>query len=531
MFAPLSFLIILCIISIVALIAERAKISFPIAFIVAGILLTLIPGMPLTPVNPEFILVIFLPPLLMEAAYSTSLRDLQFNGRPIFLLAFLLVIVTSFSVGYVYYGMVPDATLALGVVLGAIVSPPDAVAATAILKKAHVPKRVVTILEGESLLNDATGLVLYKFAVAAVVTGSFHLLPASGLFLWMVISGAAIGAGVGWIYMALFPRIQEQSVEILASFIVPYVVYILAEMFDSSGVLAVVTAGLVVGWYGPEKFSHSYRLTAEAIWKMVVFVLNGLVFLLIGLEFPSVLSNLWNYSPATLVWYAIVISVTMIVVRMVWVFFGAYVIRFLYPAWRKVDPYPAWQNVFIIGWIGMRGVVSLAIALALPYTLADGSQFPDRSLIIFLAVAAIFVTLVLQGLTLPWMVRHLKFKFNSHVIFEDWHARVTATKRALKRLEELAAEPETYLPAVERVQSLYQDKLKSLGDGPNTPLVDPEMPDSNNHPIIQAEHKVWKEVLETERETVVSLRKAYTIGDDVMRQILHEIDVLANRVY
>lgn len=524
-----TFLILLLSICVVAYLAQRVKLAYPIAFVLAGMALAVVPGFPSLQVPPEALLLIFLPPLLTEAAYFTSLRDLRANSRPVIQLALGLVIVTGVVVAYTVHWIQPELSLAVGFVLGAIISPPDAVAAVSITRNVTVPKRVMTILEGESLVNDATGLVMYKFAVAAVVLGTFSFSEASMQFVWMVISGVGIGWALGWAYMKIFPLIREMSVEILSTFLVPYAAYLLAEAVHGSGVLAVVAGGLTVGWYAPQRFTPMLRIPAEAVWRMVTFVLNGLVFLLIGLHFPGLLQRLSFYNAEDLIALSVAVPLVAILIRFVWVYVVGYGIRFLFPRIRKKDPYPPWQNVFIIAWTGMRGVVSLATALALPFYNADGDPFPHRDLIIFLAFDVILVTLVLQGLSLPWITRKLSLTYDGNVLYEQWQARKEAAVNAMQRLEDLRHDESIQSAAFDRIISHYNDRLTSLGDGPNTPLNPTSPPEAEVHPLILTENRIWREVLEAEREAVVCLRQRFRISDDVMHEVLRDIDLLHNR--
>ncbi len=337
-------LILLLAVCVVAYLAMRVRLATPIAFVVAGMALAVVPGFPAFEIPPDWLLMLFLPPLLTEAAYFTSPRDFIHNKRPILQLAIGLTIATCVAVAYTVNWLVPEMSLTLGFVLGAIISPPDAVAAVSMTRQVNIPKRLMTILEGESLINDATGLVLYKFAVAAVVTGTFSLAEASLHFVWMVASGITCGWLIGWAFMRIFPRIKEMSVEILSTFLVPYASYLLVESLDGSGVLAVVTTGLTVGWYAPERFGPTFRIPANAVWKMVTFVLNGLVFLIIGLHFPTILKNISDYSWMEIIDLTVAVPLVAIVVRFVWVYAVAYGTRFLMPSVRKADPYPPWPK-------------------------------------------------------------------------------------------------------------------------------------------------------------------------------------------
>lgn len=524
------FLLAFAAICVLAALAARINLTFPIMFVLGGIALALgVPELADISIEPHHILFVFLPPLLMEAAYFTSLRDFRAALLPIMQLAVGLVLFTVVITGFVADHLIPGMTFALGAVLGAIISPPDAVAATSILRHLRIPKRVVTILEGESLVNDASALVLYALAVAAVTTGGFSLAHASMDFVWMAGAGTAVGLCIGYGYIRFFPLIREPSIEILSTFLLPYTAYAVAEAAHASGVLAVVAAGLYIAWHSPRLFNAEFRLSSVAVWKMVVFILNALVFLLIGLKVPGIVAAQSTDKTLTLIGYAAGICVAALIIRLIWVFVMAYGTRYLFPkSFRKEAP--PWQNVFVVAWTGMRGVVSLATALALPYTLADGiTPFPMREEILFITLCVILFTLIGQGLTLPFILRKLPLIFNPRLAHEDWYARLYAARQALSRLNELSDEYELHGHTYDRIKGYYEDRIASLGDGPNTPLAPDEMPGARNHPYIRAQYEVWKEVLKAEEQAVLALRKSFHIGDDVMHDLLRDIDLLAHR--
>jgi CPA1 family monovalent cation:H+ antiporter len=524
------FLILLLSVCIVAYLAQRMNMAQPIAFVVAGIALASIPDFPSFEIPPEMLLLIFLPPLLSEAAYFTSLRDFMANKRPILQMAISLVLATCVGVAFTVNWLMPEISLALGFVLGAIISPPDAVAAVAVTKKVSLPKKLTVLLEGESLINDATGLVLYKFAVAAVVTGAFSMLDASLNFLWMCTSGLFLGWLLGWLYIKIFPKIKDIAVEILSTLLIPYASYLLAESVHGSGVLAVVATGIVISWHGPRIFPPAFRIPAQAVWRMTTFVLNGLVFLLIGMYFPGILKGLSAYDVYDLVTLSIAVPLVAILIRFAWIFGITYIPLLFTSCEATKKSCPSWQNLFIVAWTGMRGVVSLATALALPTVLADGwTSFPHRDLIIFLAFDVILVTLVLQGLSLPWLINKLSLVYDGHIFQEQWLAKKEAAETAMRRLEELQQDGNLHAAALERIVSHYKDRLESLGDGPNTPLNLADSKSQEHHPLIASENHIWKEVLSAERRAVVCLRQTFTIGDEVMHEILRDIDLLHNR--
>ena len=363
------FVGLLLAVAVLALLARKLHIPYPILFVIGGLLLGLIPKLPKVRLDPELVFLFFLPPLLFPAALFTSWRDFRVNLRPISLLAIGLVLFTTVAVALLahYFMGLP---LAAGFVLGAIISPPDAIAATAIADRLKVPRRIVTILEGESLVNDATALVAYRFAVVAVVTGSFSLAHASGQFFIVGIGGILIGLAIGWLAEQFHKRVDDAPIEITVSLLTPFAAYLAAERLGVSGVLAVVTAGLYLGWRMPELLTFKTRLQGGPVWEMVEFLLNGFVFILIGLQLPEVLRALsGNAIPIPrLVWYALLISLAVILIRILWVFPATYLPRLIFKKLCKHDPYPKWQHVTIVAWTGMRGVVSLAAALALPLT-------------------------------------------------------------------------------------------------------------------------------------------------------------------
>src|SRR5436190_6274472 len=400
------FVGLLLAVAVLALLARRLTIPYPILFVVGGLLLGLIPKLPKVRLDPELVFLFFLPPLLFPAALFTSWRDFRANLRPISLLAIGLVLFTTVAVAWLAHHFM-GLPLTAGFVLGAIISPPDAIAATAIAARLKVPRRIVTILEGESLVNDATALVAYRFAVMAVVTGSFWLARASGQVFLVGIGGILIGLAVGWLAGQFHKRVDDAPIEITVSLLTPFVAYLSAERLSVSGVLAVVTAGLYLGWRLPELLTFKTRLQGGPVWEMVEFLLNGFVFILIGLQLPEVLRALSHNSISIprLVWYALLISLAVILIRLLWVFPAAYLPRLLSKKLRQRDPYPSWRHVTILAWTGMRGVVSLAAAMALPITMQDGRPFPGRDLILFLTFLVILGTLVVHGVMLPPLFR------------------------------------------------------------------------------------------------------------------------------
>jgi len=446
-------------------VARRLNFPYPIALVIGGAALGFLPELPQFPFDPQFILVLVLPPILYQTALLTSWRDFKANIRPIGLLAVGLVIATTLAVGAALKFVAPDIPWAAAFVLGAIVSPPDAVAATAILTRLNVPRRVVTILEGESLVNDASGLVLYKFAVAAVLTGTFSLRDASVEFVGVAIAGILIGIVVGRIFISIHRYLRDVFIEVLMTFAVPYIAYILAESLHVSGVLAVVAAGLVRGRYAPEIVSAEMRIIARSVWKLFVFLLTSLVFILIGLQLSGILGRLTGYSAGDLMLYATLVSVVAIAVRFAWIYPATWLPRLVSARLRERDPTPTEQELFIMSWCGMRGIVSLAAALALPLALEGGAPFPGRDLIVFLTFVVIAVTLVVQGLTLGPLIRVLRVGTDWSEHEEEQHARFALGKAAIAAIDELAAKEGTAPELAERIRAEFAEKIRIAPPG------------------------------------------------------------------
>lgn len=401
-------------IAMLTMLSEKLRVSYPILLVISGLLISLIPGMPSISLQPDLVFLIFLPPLLYAAAWNTSWKDFWKMRRAIGLLSFGLVIFTSAAVAIVSHAIIPDFSLAFGFLLGGIISPPDAVAATSVLQGLKVPKRVVTILEGESLVNDASSLIVFRFALAAIITGQFTLLDATKQFAMVAAMGVVIGVVIAYIVYLIhrfFPT--TASIDAALTLITPYAMYITAEHFHFSGVLAVVSGGLFLTYRSQEIFNSESRIQIAGLWDTLVFLLNGFVFILIGLQLPGIISGLGNYSVGQAIGYAVIISIVTIIVRIIWVFPGAYLPRMLFKSIRKNEPNPGWRTVFLVAWSGMRGVVSLASALAIPLTLA-GDAFPHRNLILFITFVVILITLVMQGLSLKPLIRLLKIEATDH---------------------------------------------------------------------------------------------------------------------
>src|SRR5256886_1397989 len=517
------FVGLLLAVAVLALLARRLHISYPILFVVGGLVLGLIPKLPKVRLDPELVFLFFLPPLLFPAALFTSWRDFRANLRPISLLAVGLVLFTTVAVALLAHHFM-GLPLATGFVLGAIISPPDAIAATAIADRLRVPRRIVTILEGESLVNDSTALIAYRFAVLAVVTGSFSLAQAGGQFFVVGIGGILLGLAIGWLAEQFHKRVDDAPIEITVSLLTPFAAYLSAERLGVSGVLAVVTAGLYLGRRMPEILTFQTRLRGGPVWEMVEFLLTGFVFILIGLQLPEVLRALsTNSIPIRrLVCYALVLSLVVILIRILWVFPATYLPRLLFKTIREKDPYPSWRHVTIVAWTGMRGVVSLAAALALPLTIQNGSPFPGRDLILFLTFIVILATLVVQGLSLPLLIRWLGIKDDGAAEKEEREARLKANQAALARLNEIAERDPAKADALQRLRIEYEDRIRQLEPYENA---------DTWRGLFSSEYEhLSYEALRVERRIILRLRNQSVISDEVLRRIQRDIDLAEARL-
>jgi CPA1 family monovalent cation:H+ antiporter len=413
--------ILTVLISLSALI-EKIRLPHPVFFVVAGLTIGFIPLLPDLLLDPDVVFVVFLPPLLYDAAFRTSWHDFKTDIRPISALAVSLVFFTTITVAVTAYYFIPGFNWPLAFLLGAIISPPDAVAATGIIKGLGLNKRVITILEGESLVNDASALIAYRYALAAVATGSFVFWQASLQFLLVAGGGIIIGVVIGYILVWAHKKITNNpAVETGLTLLTPFLSYLAAEQVHTSGILSVVSTGLFISWHSHEIFSYQTRMRARIVWDTLMFLLTGFVFILIGMQLPDILKQLGNYTLIQLIGYGVIISVVTILVRIIWIFAGAYSAKLFRKERKGIDAMSSkieeetiWKNVLIISWTGTRGVISLAAALAIPLTLYNGTAFPQRPMILFLCFVVIFITLVVQGLSLQPLVRLLGVKPTSN---------------------------------------------------------------------------------------------------------------------
>src|SRR5881409_1348670 len=422
-------LICLVAVALLAIVARKIRVPYPILLTIGGVGLALVPGLPTIHLEPELVFNLFLPPLLYPAAVYTSWRDFRANLRSILPLAIVLVLITMAATAGVFHSLT-GLPLAVAFVFGALISPPDAVAALAVTQNLRVPRKIIVILEGESLVNDATSFISFRFAVAAVLTGNFSLGQASLQFLFVAAGGIAVGLATGWLATQLQKRLDDPPVQTMFSLLTPYVAYFSGESLHVSGILAVVIAGMYYGWRAPRVLSGRMRLQAVPVWEMVLFILNGILFMLIGLELPQVITVLTPGTVTRVAWLAIVFVAVIVLVRFVWVFGATYLPRLLSQTFRRKNPAP-WKQTALIAWTGMRGADSLAGALAIPLVFANGQPFPGRDLILLLTFCVIFATLVLQGLTLTPLVHWLKVVDDRVTEKEERLARLKANEAAL----------------------------------------------------------------------------------------------------
>jgi Na+/H+ antiporter len=509
----LQLLILLTALAAMLVIAAVWRIPVALLFVTGGLVLGFVPGLPHFQLAPDLVLVAILPPLLYSSAFFTGLRDLRANLRPISLLSVGLVAATTCAVALIAHVAVSGLSWATAFTLGAIVSPTDAIAATEIIRRVGAPRRIVAIIEGESLVNDGLALVLYKTAVTAAVAGTFSLWDASWRLIVNVIGGVAVGLAVGYVVRLVRRRVDDAPTEVALALLSGYLAYLPATAIGVSGVLAAVTIGVYMGWYTPQLTNGITRLSGNAFWEILTFIINALLFALVGLQLHGILNRLGGRSTASLIRDAAVVAAVVIVTRILWVPVFTYLPRFLFRRIRERDPYPPWQYPAVISWAGIRGAVSLAAALALP------TNFPERDLIVFLTFAVILVTLVGQGLTLPWLIRLLHVEDDGGAEREDAKARVKAAEAALARLEELEGEGWVRDDTAERTRGAYRfrtDRFRARYEGGDDEGVEERS---------QQYQRLRRELLEAERQAVVRLRNEGRITEDVMQRVQRDIDL------
>src|SRR5688500_3401550 len=523
-----AILVLLVAAAAMAYVAGRVGVPYALMLVIGGLALGFVPGLPRVALEPQYVFVLFLPPLLYYAALQTSWRDFRANIRPISTLAFGLTLFTTAAVAAIAKWLIPDFDWATAFELGAIVSPPAAVAAAAAAQRLRVPKRVVTVLEGESLLNDAAAIVAYRFAVAATLAGSFSAGGAAIRFVLVAVGGVAVGWAVGWVIARVRPKIRDVSVETAFSLLTPFIAYLPAEHLGVSGVLAVVTTGLYLSRHYPRIVAPAARLRAYAVWDTLVFILNCLVFIMIGLQLPAILERLKDdTSIRLLIAYGTLVSLATVLVRIAWVFTATILSRWSPQSLRDREPMPTMGQVFVVAWTGMRGIVSLAAALALPLA------FPNRDLILFLTFCVICTTLLAQGLTLPWIIRRLGVQEDgAQDAEEEVTARYLSALAALERLDALKAQttaaraPDVNEAAIARVRAEYEQRIGYY----STRLIDPTREDETDCPTCRTVEDAHREALAAERGMLLRLRDDGVIGDEILRRVQHALDLEESRL-
>jgi monovalent cation/hydrogen antiporter len=510
--------LLLVAVAVLASAARRLNIPYPIVLVIGGAALGLLPTLSDARLDPQLVLVIFLPPLLYSSAFFANLRELRTDLRAISLLSVGLVLATTTAVAVVAHAVIDDLKWPACFALGAIVGPTDPVAAVAIAGRLGVSRRSVAILEGESLFNDATALVIYKIALGVAAGESFSLVHATGQFLLDAAGGIAIGLVAGVVISEIRRRVEDPLVENTISLLSGYAAYVPAERAGASAVLAAVTCGIYIGWQAPLIAAPATRLQGFAMWELLVFLLNAFLFVLVGLQLHDVLGDLGGRLSLQLVWWALLVSAVVIGTRLLWQHTIVFVIRALDRRASQRARRGSWRQRTLIGWSGMRGAVSLAAALALP------DNFPERSLLVFLTFSVIFATLVLQGLTLPTVIRWLHVEPDDGEDREELKARLLATKAALARLEDLAAEDWTRDDTVERMVGLYRYRKNRLAARAG------KVEDDGYEDRSVAYQTMVREVLEAQRREIVRLRNEGVISNDVMHRIERELDLEDQRL-
>jgi CPA1 family monovalent cation:H+ antiporter len=503
----------------VTALAPRTGVSAPLILVLLGIGISLLPAVPAVEIAPEWILAGVLPPLLYSTAVSLPTMDFRRDLAAIGGLSVVLVVVTAVLLGLVFSALLPGLGLAGGIALGAIVSPTDAVA-TSIVRKLGAPPRVVTVLEGEGLLNDGTALVLLRAAILAGVAGSFSPWEAGGRLALNIVGGVAVGLAIGYLIRRVRRVLDNPPLEVTIAFLTGYFAFLPASALGVSGVLAVVTAGVYMGWYTPELTTVQTRLQGQAFWEILTFLLNVLLFGLVGLQLRPILDALSGTGDWSLVGHATVIVLAVIVLRIVWVFPGTYVPRWLIPRVRERDPSPPWRYPAFIAWNGMRGAVTIAAALLIPLRTDAGLPFPGRSLILFFAFAVVLGTLVVQGLSLPLVIRALRLETDDgDAEAEEAHARVRAAEAALERLDELESEGWVLEDTAGRARGLYRFRIDRF-----SARTDPDGDGKIEKRSLKYQ-RLRRELLDAERHAVIELRNAGEISDEVMRRVEHDLDL------
>ena len=519
----LQLLVLLVAAAAMLILAGPLRIPYPILLVLGGLALGFSPWVPNVVMPPDVVLIGILPPLLYRAAFFTGLRELRQNLRAITLLAVGLVILTTAGVAVVAHA-ITDLPWAEAFVLGAVVSPTDPIASTAIAKRLGVPRRLIDIVEGESLVNDGTALVLLKTAIVAAVTGAFSIWEASGQLVLNIVGGIAVGLAVGYVTRIVRRNLDNPPLEITIAFLTGYFAFLPASALGVSGVLAAVTAGVYLGWHTPELTTVQTRLQGEGFWDIFTFLLNVLLFGLVGLQLRPILDSLAGTSGWSIAGDAAAIVLAVIVLRIVWVFPATYLPRWLIPRVREHDPPPPWRHAAFVAWNGMRGAITIAAALLVPLNTDSGAPLPGRDLIVFFAFAVVLGTLVVQGLSLPLLIRALRLEADGGADEEEAQARIRAAEAAIERLDELAAEAWVLDDTAERLRGQYRFRIDRF-----SARIDPDG-DGKIEKRSMKYQRLRRELLDAERQTVVEMRNTGEISDQVMRRVVRDLDLESSRL-
>ncbi len=507
-------------IAVIGVVAARLKIPPAILLVLTGVILALVPGLPTVALAPNFVLLFILPPVIYDAAVAMSWREFRFNLRPISLLAVGAVVFTTVAVAAASHWLL-GLSWPVGFVLGAIVSPPDAVAPISIARRMQLPRRIIVILEGEGLANDATALILYRFAVAAVSAGMFPVGQALGTFAAILVGEVLWGIGVGWLMLRLRRWVHDPRIEITLSILTPFFAYWPPEQLGGSGVLATVTAGLYISWNGLRLISAATRLQGIFFWDFLIYLIEGMVFLITGLQARALMAGIDKYTSAELAVSALVVSAAVIITRFIWMYPGTYLPR-LIPSIKRKDPAPPWQWPFVLAFTGVRGIVSLAAALAIPLTTQSGAPFPQRDLILYLTFFVILLTLVGQGLLLPSLIRWLglanagrRERYTDRL--EESKAWQQAIEAAIERLDRLAAERRLSEEVIRPLRTSYRDQLRHMehrGDG-----------NAQHRKQIETREEIELSLIEAERGLINELYREGKLKDEARRHIERALDL------
>jgi monovalent cation/hydrogen antiporter len=513
-------------VAFLAVLSNRFKFPFPIALVLSGLLISLIPGLPTIALQPYVVFIVFLPPLLYGAAWYTSWHEFKTYYRSISLAAVGLVLLTTGMVAVMAHYIIPDVSWPLCFLIGAIVSPSDAVAATSVTRGLGLDPRLITIIEGESLVNDASGLIAYKYALAAVMAGNFIFWQAGLNFIWVVLAGVSIGLIIGFLmYLVHKNFICTPVIEVTLTCLTPFASYLIAEYFNVSGVLSVVTTGLYLSFRSNEIFTNESRIMVYSVWQTIIFILNGLIFILIGLQLRSVMEGIKNYSGSELALYGLAVSAVVIAMRFIWVIPGSLIPALSKRINKKRHFNP--RNLVVFGWSGMRGVVSLAAALSIPLLMPDGTAFPHRNLIIYITFCVILTTLILLGFSLPWVIKKLKIEPYS-IAAEEYEVRTKVVNNTIQHIEENLSLISGEL--LNNIKNKYEIKYNRLQktDLPVNYFGGEAPPNVAN--IFNEYSKLQIDLIGVERKSLQQLHRSGEASEEIIRKIERELDLEETRL-